>query len=148
MLMLHSIIPVVSNWNRFLWWLYIAIYECYPEIWHASRFYLGTSTVNSIYRSHGAICRLHGDGYQLYADDTHIYITFRINNPETSMQHPWRLRPASPSPGLKDRLKWMMIKQSTYSWYLPTTLAKSPYNWFGLEKLFRHGILLVWLMTC
>ena len=38
----------------------------------------------------GAICRRHGVSYQLYADDTQIYITFRINDLED--QHAARLK--------------------------------------------------------
>ena len=38
----------------------------------------------------GAICRRHGVSYQLYADDTQIYITFRIDDLED--QHAARLK--------------------------------------------------------
>ena len=30
----------------------------------------------------GAICRRHGVSYQLYADDTQLYVTFKVNDPE------------------------------------------------------------------
>ena len=38
----------------------------------------------------GAICRRHGVSYLLYADDTQIYITFKIDDPEH--QHAARLK--------------------------------------------------------